>query len=469
MTELVSHVEQRIGARGLFRDGQCILVAVSGGVDSNVLVHLLWELAKKHRWKLTVAHFNHQLRKPQSDADERLVKITARKLRLPIKVGRADVRAFALEKGLSVEMAARQLRHEFLAKTAVSLKASTIALAHHADDQVETFFLRLLRGTSGSGLTGMKWSNPSPAHAKIRLARPLLDLPKLALVAFAQERKIAFSDDATNACLDIQRNRIRNELIPLLTRYYQPALRGVIGRLMDVIGAEAECVAEIARQWLNAAKKPGFDRLPVALQRAVILQQLTDTHLSPDYALVERLRGGTGQCINTNANRSVSRNAAGMLQFRRLEPLEFNPQRRKLSLMAKEREIAFAGLKIRWDFAVDNGTANANKRKDLEYFDADKVGKTVWLRCWQPGDRFQPIGTGSPRKLQDLFTNLKVAKAERRQRVVAVTRKGELFWVEGLRMSEKFKLDEKTARRLKWSWRRENQGRIVTVAQHRGQ
>ena len=78
-----------------------------------------------------------------------------------------------------------------------------------------------------------------------------------------------------------------------------------------------------------------------------------------------------------------------------------------------------------------------------EYFDADKVGAPIWLRCWQPGDRFQPIGTGSARKLQDLFTNLKVPRAERQRRVVAATRQGELFWVEGLRMAEKFKLDRR--------------------------
>ena len=100
------------------------------------------------------------------------------------------------------------------------------------------------------------------------------------------------------------------------------------------------------------------------------------------------------------------------------------------------------------------GMITAGKNANVEYFDADKVGAPIWLRCWQPGDRFQPIGTGSARKLQDLFTNLRVPPGERRRRVVAATRQGELFWVEGLRMAEKFKLDEHTARKLKWSWRR---------------
>jgi tRNA(Ile)-lysidine synthase len=454
VSDLTSHIETSIGAKRLFRDGQRILAAVSGGLDSMVLLNLLHRLSKTHRWKLTVAHFNHQLRGAASDADERLARKTARKLRLPFVAGRGDVPEFARKSGMSVEMAARKLRHDFLAATAAKLRIPTVALAHHADDQVELFFLRLLRGAGGGGLAGMKWSNASPSAPKIRLARPLLDLSKAALRSFARDNKIAFSEDASNASIDIQRNRVRHELIPLLTRHYQPALGRTVLRLMEVVGAEADFVAHTAREWLKGGRTPDFARLPAAVQRRLIHQQLIEGRLSPDFDLIERLRLRAGQWIAVSADGSVCRDAAGLVHRRQLESFQFSSRKREVSLSARKGELTFGGLKISWEIVVDSGMITAGKNANVEYFDADKVGAPLWLRCWRPGDRFQPIGTGSARKLQNLFTNLRVPPGERRRRVVAATRQGELFWVEGLRMAEKFKLDEHTVRKLKWSWRR---------------
>jgi tRNA(Ile)-lysidine synthase len=454
VNDLTSHIETSIGAKRLFRDGQRILAAVSGGLDSIVLLHLLHRLSKTHRWKLTVAHFNHQLRGAASDADERLARKTARKLRLPFVAGRGDVPEFARKNGLSVEMAARKLRHDFLAATAAKLRIPTVALAHHADDQVELFFLRLLRGAGGAGLAGMKWSNASPSAPKIRLARPLLDLSKDALRSFATENKLAFSEDASNASIDFQRNRVRHELIPLLTRHYQPALGRTVLRLMDVVGAEAEFVALTAGKWFQGSRTPHFAHLPVAVQRRLIHQQLIDGRLSPDFDLIERLRLCPGQWIAVGPDCSVSRDAAGRVHRRQLESFQFSSRQRELSLSAGKGGLTFGGLKIHWEIGDASGMITVGKHASVECFDADKVGSPIWLRCWRPGDRFQPIGTGSARKLQDLFTNLRVPPRERRRRVVAATRQGELFWVEGLRMAEKFKLDEHTVRKLKWNWHR---------------
>src|SRR5438552_4036069 len=129
-------------------------------------------------------------------------------------------------------MAARKRRHDFLARTALRMRISTVALAHHADDQLELFFLRLLRGSGGEGLAGMKWRNLSPSDPRIQLARPLLDQPKSALRAYAAEQKIVFREDASNALVDIQRNHVRHELLPLLRKKFQPALGKTISRVM---------------------------------------------------------------------------------------------------------------------------------------------------------------------------------------------------------------------------------------------
>ena len=246
---------ENIRARQLFGPGQRILVAVSGGVDSMVLLHVLHELAAGHGWRLTVAHLNHQLRGRSSEADERLVRRTAQKLQLPLVAERAAVRELARSRGLSLEMAARKLRHDFLARTAKRRHIPVVALAHHADDQLELFFLRLLRGSGGEGLAGMKWRTPSPSDAGIELVRPLLDQPKAVLVEYAADHRIRYREDASNAVLDFQRNRIRHELLPLLRRKYQPALDKTISRVMDIVGAEAEFVGGEAEEWLGADGK----------------------------------------------------------------------------------------------------------------------------------------------------------------------------------------------------------------------
>ena len=172
MHALLGQVAANVRQRGLLADGARVLVAVSGGVDSMVLLRVLQTLASERGWRLVAAHFNHRLRGAASDGDARFVERAARKLGLECVVESGDVRALARKRGWSVEMAARELRHEFLARTAKRLGIGTVALAHHADDQVELFFLRLLRG-AGGGLAGMKWQSASPADKSVAMIRPL--------------------------------------------------------------------------------------------------------------------------------------------------------------------------------------------------------------------------------------------------------------------------------------------------------
>jgi len=464
--DLLHAVEETIRTRRLFRRGQGILVAVSGGLDSMVLLTVLHELAPENRWRLSVAHLNHCLRGRSSDADERLVRNVCKKLALPVFVERAEVRQLAKEQKLSIEMAARKLRHDFLVRTAKKERISTIAVAHHADDQVELFFIRLLRGTGGEGVAGMKWRNPFPGAKGIELVRPLLGESKSALREYAATNRIDFREDATNASLDILRNRIRHELLPLLRSKYQPALNKVVLRSMQIIGDESDLTKRAAEEWLQTAREceppapeQRFSELPAAVQRHCIRIQLLAEGISPEFELVERIRlkPEIAVAIDEQAScaRMISRDSTGFIHWHTSNAVEFNRESCKLSLDGAASQVNFNGIGIAWESQSKPGMNLPKHQPGTEYFDAELVGKKVILRHWRKGDRFQPIGMPTAVKLQDLFVNQKIPRALRHKLVVGETEKGLIFWVESLRISERFQLTKGTKRRLQWHWKRD--------------
>jgi len=455
MKNLLEHVEQSIRERKLLRPGTRILVAVSGGLDSIVLLHLLHDLTPRFDWELHLAHFNHQLRGQASDADERFVRKVAIRLGLPVLVGRGAVKSFAKRKGVSMEMAARELRHKFLAKTARQLNCSVLAVAHHADDQVELFLLRMLRGAGGDGLAGMKRSSVSPVDKRVRLVRPLLDVTKVALEQFARENQIRYREDASNVSADILRNRVRHELLPLLRRRFQPALNRAILRIMDVVGADAEIAEAAAQAWLKSkSAKRRFTEQTIGLQRRIIQLQLREQNITADYELIEALRNSLRQVVTVSPGLRIQCDVAGQVSRVKERAKGFRPTQAQIQLRAKSGLLEFGNAEIWWHKVRRAGTTLGRCVPNREIFDADRVGTHIVLRHWQAGDRFQPIGMAAAVKLQDWFTNRKIPRERRRNLIVAATVQGEIFWVEGERMGERFKLTKATQCRLVWRWKR---------------
>ena len=420
-----------------------------------VLLDVLHRLAQRQDWKLVVGHFNHQLRGAESDADEQLVKQTAKRLGLRCVVARGDVKGVARKMKISVEMAARELRHAFFARAAARRGIPTLALAHQADDQVELCFLRLLRGAGGEGLGGMKWLGPAPVAQHLKLIRPLLDRRKVELLAHAQAQGLAFREDASNASLDHLRNRVRHELLPLINEQFGPASAPTILRAMEIIGAEAELGAETARRWLASRRRVRFERLPVAVQRQCLRQQLRQLGVASEFELVERLRESAGQPVTTAPGCVVCRNADGLVRRQRSSTPQFNVTELAVELNPAGGTATFAGASFSWAFEpVARGEARPRAAPGCEYLDAELVGARVRLRHWRAGDRFRPFGMTQAVKLQDAFVNVKIPREQRHRLVVAATADDRIFWVEGLRISEQFKLDKSTTRRLKWRWQR---------------
>ncbi len=437
------------------RGSSRLLVAASGGVDSMALLELLHRLSGDHLLKLVVGHFNHQLRGRQSGADERLVRTTARRMGLECVTGRGDVRQHARQQGVSIEMAARELRHAFLAEAARRHRATWVVLAHHADDQAETFFLNALRGCGGGAVAGMKADAPSPWGGGVRLLRPLLCETKAALIDYATVCGIRHREDASNGDPSMLRNRVRIHLIQPIARHLGAGAIRPLLQSMEIIGTEADCVMGMAKVWLESGRTATvFDALHPAVQRQVVRIQLIALGVEPAFDLIEKLRHAPGtkvsagpDCVVFDASLGrVSKAVAGLPQFQGAAlPVK----------LGRSGQVEFGALTIQWQRKrFDGSSQTAAFIPDREHFDADVIGRNVVLRHWQPGDRFQPTGMKQSVKLQDLLVNARIPAEQRRSLVVALAEDGRLFWVQGLRMSEPFKLTSSTRRVLVWAWAR---------------
>lgn len=453
MDYLTEQISDRINEASLLPEGARVVVAVSGGLDSMALLHLLSELAPKNNWTITVAHFNHGLRGKESDADERLVKQTARSFGLQCRTGRAKATTLRGAKKKSLEMACRDARHEFLAKVARAANAAHVALAHHADDQTELFWLRLLRG-SGNGLAGMEMDSPSPADLELRLIRPLLEVSRTELAAFVERNAIHFREDASNDSRDHERNRVRHDLIPFVDQTFARNVDGAIRKTQRIVAANADFAEESARIWLRAKRRKAFGNLHSAVQRDCLRLQLIEKKIEPSFELIEKLRISPESWVSVSPSRQIARSADGRIRQRKSQSDSFSTLERRIQLRGERGSLEFGGRWVEWSRESAEGIGSKpRKRRHAEVFDAGKVGRRLILRHWKPGDRFQPIGMKTAIKLQDMFVNQKIPRNKRRGLLVATTAKGDIFWVEGCRIGEMFKLTENTRQRLNWTWK----------------
>jgi tRNA(Ile)-lysidine synthase len=292
-----------------------ILVGVSGGIDSTALLHVLF---REGFQKITVLHLDHGLRGSAGAADARFVKRLARRLKFPCLSGRADVARVARERKFSIETAARQARYSFFAQAARRTRCRTVVLAHHADDQVETFLFNLLRG-GGSGLGGMRPRTVREIDGvALEILRPWLGVWRADIEAYATRVKLRSREDASNASPEHTRNRLRSHVLPMLAGTFGRDVRQSLWRAAQILSAQQE--------WLNQSLTldgtdlpvPALRALPEALQRHTIHEWLRRSRIPQvSFSLVEEIRdllppGATKAKVNLPGGH-FARRRAGLL------------------------------------------------------------------------------------------------------------------------------------------------------------
>jgi len=274
--DLLERVEETIARERVLRAGDRVVLGVSGGPDSVVLLHVLLRLRSPRRLRLRVVHVNHQLRADSAD-DARHVAQLAAQWKVPVDVVERDVQGECAAQGWSLEEGARRIRYEVLRQVATCHSAQRIAVAHTADDQAETVLMRLLRGAGLTGLSGMSYARPLESST---LIRPLLDVWRRDILAYAAAHRVSFRHDASNADPRFLRNRLRAQLLPLLEQSYNPNIKARLVQLANQCRTDLEFIQSLAqRQWKRMAKLrrgewvlrlASFRRQPEALRRQLI-------------------------------------------------------------------------------------------------------------------------------------------------------------------------------------------------------
>ena len=442
-------VSRYVRQENLLAPGDRVLVAVSGGPDSVALLHLLHRLQGDLNLQLGVAHFDHGLRGRQSKEEAKFVAALANSLSLPCHGGKGDTRKLAREEKISLQMAARRLRFKFLGDTCRGHLYRRLALAHTADDQVELFFLRLLRGAGPEGLAGMRPATPEG------LVRPLLAVGKEVILAWLRRENLPFCQDPSNLKRDYLRNRVRLDLLPQLQEY-NPKVREAVWRAQSLLQEEERLLAPaVARAWseVSLAGGPDFYRLHLppflALDRTLqklVLRQVFKKILD-EYPLSAAQVDGVLDLARTGKSGGqmacsdcrVARAGEELHLFRRLAA----PPREGGVLPSCPGLFEAGGWS--WRLACRDYAAGASLPKEahLAWMDLDRVHFPLEIRCFQPGDRFRPTGAPWARKLQDFLVDLKIPRWLRPHLPLVVS-KGQIIWVVGLRVAEAVKLTGKS-------------------------
>ncbi len=449
MIDSLHPLEQRcldfIQSHRLATTGDRILVAVSGGMDSMVLLHLLVRLRGELQVTVTAGHVNHQLRGKESDEDETFVQAECAAMKIPCSVERVETRQLKKATRVSTQEAARRLRYDALERMRQSARAHSVATGHQADDHAETVLLNLLRGTGLRGLAGI------PHRRDPGIIRPMLFARRSEIEQYAVERGIRYREDSSNTSLSYTRNDIRHTLLPVLENEdgdVVPSIIRIAHQMRDYVEKIDTVVDETMGTVVSEDPKGGkllristFQELPAFLRDEILLRLLKELHVEPSAARVAQLHSlcssQTGRHIQlaeaVSAIRQRDELVLGPDPMGR-QPFDFPVQ---VGNRYDEPGFSFSAM------PAESRAAGFADDRNTELVDGDRLRSPLRLRSWRRGDRFVPLGMSQSKKLSDFFIDQKVPAYEKPS--IPILESGDaIVWVCGLRLDDRFKVTQST-------------------------
>ncbi len=424
----------------LFDKNDRVLVALSGGVDSVVLATLML----RSGYTFSVAHCNFHLRGEESNRDERFVRSWAEKNKIKLFVSEFDTYEYMQQKGISLEMAARELRYSMFKNLMTSHGFSLLATAHHADDSAETFFINLLRGTGIAGLHGIL-----PKHDNI--VRPLLFATRKDIFDFAKVNNIPFVEDSTNEETQFLRNKIRHRLFPLL-KDLCPNFDTVIKKDIDRL-RETEIVFRSVIERLRAdiiEKESNICKINIDRLRKLHPIRILIYELLSEYGFNETDSNNVLASLDKESGKQFFSKTHRLLKDRNylfITPLNAD-QHQERYLLNESQNMVNEPIHLVLETLEDLTFVNISKDRNIAMFDKDMLQFPLVLRHWKQGDAFVPFGMNKSKKLSDFFTSEKYSLIEKQQQWLLCSG-NDIIWIVGRRTDNRYRISEKTKTILK--------------------
>jgi tRNA(Ile)-lysidine synthase len=423
-----------IKQNNLFERNSKILAAVSGGMDSVIMAHLL----KSAGSDFSIAHCNFQLRGDESANDQEFCNQLAQQLGVPFHTTSFDTLKYVADNKVSTQMAARELRYQWFEQIRQQSGYSVIALAHHQNDAIETILLNLTRGTGIAGLHGILPKNGM-------LVRPLLFLNRDEIKNIIDENQIAYVEDSSNASVKYARNKIRLEVIPKL-KELNPALEHTFKNNLEHFKG-LELILQQRVIWL---KKELFvakaEEIHISLAEIKKLEpkRLLLFNLLQEYGFNETVVDDLISALDKHSGRVFETTGFSLLLDRdqliltKKGPLQYQP----VKIGKNDHEVNYGGYKL--NILHDDSPLIVKNNPMGLSADADLLVYPLTLRPWKQGDYFYPLGMKARKKLSDFFIGQKIPLHQKNEIPLLVNGNGELIWIGGYRPDERYKVTDNT-------------------------
>lgn len=431
LEKLKNHIAQNLP----FLEHKKLFLAVSGGLDSMVLLHLLQQLP----YEIAVLHCNFQLRGLESFGDQNFIQNYANQHNIPIFITQFDTTAFAKDYKLSTQVAARELRYSWFYEQLETLNFDYLLTAHHADDTLETFFINLTRGTGLEGLTGIPMQNE-------QVIRPLLTFSRQEMELYAKENNIEWREDSSNASDKYLRNKIRHHLIPTL-KELNPNFIASFQKTQNYLQEAQEMVEDAAimvyQQVAKAHENDIYFDLKQLLKlpnyKSYLYQWLHEFGFTAWQDIYDLVESQSGKQVFAAKYRLLKDR-----KFLILSPIDFEPTNEEFLI---EKSATVVKIPLNLSFCkVDDISVATN---ETIFVDEEKLVFPLVLRKWKTGDFLQPFGmNGKTKKVSKLFKDEKLSLIEKENTWILCSN-NQIVWVVGIRQDERFKIENSTENILK--------------------